>query len=293
MGGFAALAVAVAACATAVVLHGRATHRRSRATLIVSRHVVLPHPRHARSRSSSALSRTEALGAAHIRQLARLGMPIYCGGRRGNEVAFTFDDGPGPYTYLALRDLRAAGERATFFVVGRSMHVHPGLMPHELALGAIGDHSFHHLDLQLLTNAEISSEISSTKRMIEQQTREHVDLFRAPYGARDARVDKIVKRLGLLEVMWSMDSRDSLGANWRGIIKNVGAGIHPGSIILMHENHGQTIRALPTLMSLLHRRHLRSVSLPELLASDPPSIAQVRHGLYACEPVRPPVMSGG
>ncbi|MGI8572099.1 MAG: polysaccharide deacetylase family protein [Solirubrobacteraceae bacterium] len=77
-------------------------------------------------------------------------------------------------------------------------------VPHELALGAIGDHSFHHLDLQLLTNAEISSEISSTKRMIEQQTREHVDLFRAPYGARDARVDKIVKRLGLLEVMWSI-----------------------------------------------------------------------------------------
>ena len=90
-----------------------------------------------------------------------------------------------------------------------------------------------------------------------------------------------------------MDSRDSLGANWLGIIKNVGAGLHPGAIILMRENHGQTIPALPALLSLLHRRRLRSVSVPELLATDPPSTAQVRRGLYACDPVRPPVMSGG
>jgi hypothetical protein len=32
---------------------------------------------------------------------------------------------------------------------------------------------------------------------------------------------------------------DSLGANYVGIERNVLAGLHPGSIILMHENHGQ------------------------------------------------------
>jgi len=95
-------------------------------------------------------------------------------------------------------------------------------------------------------------------------------------------VDAVARRLGLLEVLWSVDSRDSLGANWAQIIRNVEAGMRPGAIILMHENHGQTIRALTTLLPELRRRHLRSVSVPELLATDPPSVAQLRKGYLGC-----------
>jgi peptidoglycan/xylan/chitin deacetylase (PgdA/CDA1 family) len=259
---------------------------------VSARHLVTTAPR--RSRTRSPLARIEALGIARMRALARLGLPVYCGGPRGNAVAFTFDDGPGPYTYLALRKLRQAGERATFFVVGRSMTHFPGWLRREQALAAIGDHTFHHPDLQLLADAEINSEIVSTARMIQAQVGQRPYLFRPPYGARDARVDRLVKRLGLLDIMWSTDSRDSLGANWRGIIRNAEAGLRPGAIVLFHENRGQTIRALPTLLSELHRRHLRSVSVPELFATDPPSAAQVRQGLVGCGPrVVPPVLSGG
>src|SRR5947199_7469979 len=97
----------------------------------------------------------------------------------------------------------------------------------------------------------------------------------------------------MLEVIWTMDSRDSLGAEWNGIIENVEAGLHPGSIILMHENRGQTIRALTTLLPELKRRHLRSVSLPELLATDPPSLAQLRRGPDGCGIKGPPAGGGG
>jgi peptidoglycan/xylan/chitin deacetylase (PgdA/CDA1 family) len=86
----------------------------------------------------------------------------------------------------------------------------------------------------------------------------------------------------MLEILWSTDSADSLGAEWDGIIRNVEAGLHPGAIILMHENRGQTIRALTTLLPELQRRHLRSVSLPELFATDPPSVEQVRLGRNGC-----------
>ena len=72
---------------------------------------------------------------------------------------------------------------------------------------------------------------------------------------------------------------DSLGANYAQITRNVEAGLRPGAIIEMHENRGQTIRALTTLLPALHNRHLRSVSVPHLLASDPPSVQQVRAGL--------------
>jgi peptidoglycan-N-acetylglucosamine deacetylase len=286
-----ALSAVAAGAVVSLFVGGTSGQRPSRRNTVASGHLVLPHRG---AQPAGALARLEAIGYSQIRQLTRLGLPIYCGGRRGNEVAFTFDDGPGPYTYLALRKLRQAGERATFFDVGRSSRIFPGWLRPELALGAIGDHTYTHPDLQLLSDGQIVSQIVATRNALESQTRQRVYLFRPPYGARDARVDRLVKRLGLLDVMWSMDSRDSIGAYWRGVVRNVEAGLHPGAIILMHENHGQTIRALATLLLALHRRHLRSVSLPELFASDSPSVAQVRKGLYGCGPLHPPpVLTGG
>ena len=221
-------------------------------------------------------------GNATIGRLLRLGLPIYCGGHRGNEVAFTFDDGPGPYTSLALRKLARARERATFFVVGRSMDFSPGYLPRELKVAAIGDHTYTHPELTALARGEVTWQLRATARKIEAQSGQHVDLWRPPYELHNAVVDRIAQGLGLLEILWDVDSQDALGANYAQIIKNVEAGLRPGAIIEMHENHGQTIRALTTLLPELHRRHLRSVTLPELLASDPPSLVQVRKGPRGC-----------
>jgi peptidoglycan/xylan/chitin deacetylase (PgdA/CDA1 family) len=102
-----------------------------------------------------------------------------------------------------------------------------------------------------------------------------VFLFRPPYGARNGTIDAIASRHRLLEILWSVDSQDSLGANYAGIERNVIAGLRPGAIILMHENRGQTIRALPTIFAALRRRQMRAVSVPELLATDPPSERQL------------------
>ncbi|MFZ0088686.1 MAG: polysaccharide deacetylase family protein [Solirubrobacteraceae bacterium] len=236
----------------------------------------------AASRRGSSVGSLEARGDATIRRLTRLGLPVYCAGPRGHDLAFTFDDGPGVYTHYAVKKLRQAHERATFFVVGRSIEAWPGWLTRELKVATLGDHTFTHADLQELSPSEVTSELESDKRLIERDTRQPVDLFRPPYGAQDAAINQIARRLGLLDIMWSMDSRDSLGANWAGIIQNVESDLRPGAIILMHENRGQTIRALTTLLPVLHRRHLRSVSLPELFATDPPSPALVRRGLDGC-----------
>lgn len=220
---------------------------------------------------------------AVVNRLAKYGLPVYCAGPHGNAVAFTFDDGPGPYTYLALRKLRQARERATFFVVGRSIDSFPHWVPKEMRLAAIGDHSYTHPVLSSLPQATVTSELSRTIDRIKTDTGGlRVGLFRPPYGARNAMVDSVAKSLGLLEIVWTVDSADSLGANYAGITQNVEAGMHPGSIILMHENRGQTIRALTALLPELHRRHMRSVTVPELLAEDPPSLAQLKAGPAGC-----------
>jgi len=281
----AVLAVLLAGVAAVVaVAHGGRTHRRRRVSPASARHPpVSAHP----SPGALRLARLEAVGDDRIRRLARLGLPIYCGGPHGNAVAFTFDDGPGPYTHYAVKKLTQARERATFFVVGRSMDHFPGWLPWELRVAAIGDHTYTHPMLTGLAPAAIKSEISRTRAKIEDATGPPVYLFRPPYGARDATVDQTARQLGLLEILWTVDSGDSLGANWARIIHNVEAGLHPGAIILMHENRGQTIRALTTLLPELHRRHLRSVSLPELFPTDPPSVAEVRRGQRGCsQPVK-------
>ncbi len=235
-------------------------------------------PRAPRQQQSSI----EARGNANIRRLAKLALPVYCGGPRGHDLAFTFDDGPGPYTHYAIKKLTQAHERATFFVVGKSIDAWPGWLVRELRVATLGDHTFLHIDLAVLPPAEVRSQLESAKQLIERESGQSVDLFRPPYGAQDASVNQIARQLGLLDILWSMDSRDSLGANWAHIITNVESDLRPGAIILMHENRGQTIRALTTLLPVLHQRHLRSVSLPELFAEDPPSEAQVRKGLSGC-----------
>jgi peptidoglycan/xylan/chitin deacetylase (PgdA/CDA1 family) len=239
----------------------------------------------------SRLAAVIAAGNVEIHRLVALGLPVYCGGPHGNEVAFTFDDGPGVYTHYALKKLRQAHERATFFDVGKSMISWPGYLPRELQVAAIGDHTYTHPDLAALPPDQVTMQLQRAAQMITAESGQPVDMWRPPYEATNPSVLRIAQHLGLLEILWSVDSRDSLGANWAQIIKFVEAGLKPGAIVELHENRGQTIHALTTLLPYLHRRHLRSVSVPELLASDPPSVAQLRRGWTACGE-RPSALGG-
>ena len=219
-----------------------------------------------------------------IARLIRLGLPIYCGGRHGHEVALTFDDGPGVYTALALRILSRGHARATFFLVGRSIERFPELPRREAALAAFGDHSWTHRSLPALPSPLIREEIARTKTLIERSTGKPVWLFRPPYGARSRTVDREVRSLGLLDILGDVDSRDWVhGTDWSKIGRIVIAGLKPGAIVGMHENHGQTIRALRYLiLPALRRLRLHAVTVPELLERDPPSLAQLRAGDRGC-----------
>ncbi len=281
--GVLALAAAVIVV-VAVGVGSGAPHRARSATAPAGRR---HGPTAARSAARGASSPTAGAAAgggppAEVSRLISLGRPIYCAGRRGDEVALTFDDGPGPYTRLMLDKLRKHGLGATFFVVGRNIPLVPGAIRAERAIGAVGDHTFTHPLLTALPPAEAEAQIVHTQHALEGASGGPVFLFRPPYGAHDTVVDGIAKRHGLLEILWSIDSEDSLGADYAEIARNVIAGLKPGEIILMHENHGQTIRAMLAIFAALQRRHLRAVSVPQLLSDDPPSAAQVRAGWSGC-----------
>jgi peptidoglycan/xylan/chitin deacetylase (PgdA/CDA1 family) len=263
--------------------------------IVVSRHSAGPTAGHASPRSAATgLGRSLATAPFVVRhvgtaaqlaavgRLARSGLPLFCGGRSKRMVALTFDDGPGPYTYLAIRKLHQSRLRATFFLVGKQIRAYPGWAGREAPVAAVGDHTLTHPFLPALAHPEMVEQIAGAKALIEHASGERVVLFRPPYEGRTPAIDGEAKALGMLEVLWNVDSADSLGAEYAGIEHNVIAGLHPGSIILMHENRGQTIRALPAIFAALDRDHLRAVTVPELVEEDPPSQTQLRAGGRGC-----------
>jgi peptidoglycan/xylan/chitin deacetylase (PgdA/CDA1 family) len=233
-------------------------------------------PRPAPRRTGADRLPTAAAQRAEIDHLRALGLPIYRAGGKGHYVALTFDDGPGPYTATALRALRENHARATFFLVGRNLATWPQVTREEAALGAIGDHSWTHPYLPNMSAAQVTDEIVHTRAAAAETSGAPVLLFRPPYGGHNAAIDATARRAGMLEVLWSTDSRDALGDNWEQILKTSKDALRPGAIILLHENRGQTLKALNRLLPELRRRHLQAVSVPELLALDPPTDAQVR-----------------
>ena len=220
--------------------------------------------------------------AAAVNRLAGLGLPVFCAGTQSKYVALTFDDGPGPQTEKVLRMLARAGQRATFFVVGYQLADRPGLPAVEARAGAVGDHTFNHVDVTRLNPQQRAFEMGQTRQLLEQATGTPVTLFRPPYGARDGAVDAEARQLGLLQTTWNVDTQDSEGASAAAIQQRAAEGIRPGAIILMHENKPETLVALPRILRTLTHRGYRSVTVPELLALNPPSDQQVQAGFQGC-----------
>ena len=285
--------ILVATPVAVLLASGGGSHRRSTGhALAGSRRAGAPAGDLAGSGATGQASGARDGESARVRSLIALGKPIYCADRRGNEVALTFDDGPGPYTRLMLAKLHKHHARATFFDVGRNIPLLPRAIREERQTGGVGDHTFTHPLLTSLAPARAEAEIARTQAALERAGAGRVFLFRPPYGGRDETIDHIARAHGLLEIMWTVDSADSLGAEWQQIERNVIAGMSGGAIILMHENHGQTIRAMLGIFAALARKHLRTVSVAQLLSDDPPSVAQVRAGGAACG-VNTARLSGG
>ena len=217
-----------------------------------------------------------------LTHFVRLRQPVFCGGGRRREIALTFDDGPGPASDALVATLRRHRVRATFFLVGRQVQAFPVQARLEASTNALGDHTWSHPYLTALPRRQIRSQIGDARAEIQRATHRRVRLFRPPYGRRSAAVDATAHRDRLVEVLWSLDSLDYRGLGWRALAARILGGVRPGSIVLMHENHPQTLPALRHVLPRLRRRGFRLVTVPQLLADDPPSRTRLRRPYGGC-----------
>jgi endo-1,4-beta-xylanase len=173
-------------------------------------------------------------------------------------VGLTFDDGPYPNTTMPLLNaLRAGGARATFFIWGEHAQRNPNLLQATASAGMwIANHTFTHPHLPQLGEPAVRNEISRTQEAVRQITGRTPTLFRPPFGDTNAAVRAGAARLGLTEVLWTVDSRDWAGASTDHIVR-AAATLRPGGIILLHEGLPATVDAVPWILRGLASRGLR------------------------------------
>jgi peptidoglycan/xylan/chitin deacetylase (PgdA/CDA1 family) len=199
---------------------------------------------------------------------------IALGAARHKEVALTFDDGPGPTTLALLRYLKTDAVPATFFLVGRSIAQHTGIVRYEAQLGfSLGTHTESHMRLASRPIGDQQQEILTTADRITRVSRHAVRLFRPPYGSYDAHTMTVLRNERMLMVLWSVDPADYDATAPAQVVAATLKAVKPGAIVLLHDGPGPraiTLAALRLLVPALRRRGYKLVSVPELLRDDPP-----------------------
>ncbi|MBK9696528.1 MAG: polysaccharide deacetylase family protein [Propionibacteriaceae bacterium] len=183
-------------------------------------------------------------------------------------LAVTFDDGPMPETEKLLTLLKKQHVHATFFVLGEQAKAHPGVLRRMAADGhVIGNHSFSHPQFWKLSAAGIKSQLSRTSTTIHKAAGTKVTLFRPPYGESNATIRKVAGKLGLSQILWSVDPLDWRYRNATEVAKRIMKLARPGAIVLSHDIYPTTRKAWAIAIPKLRKQGYVFVTVPQLLGS--------------------------
>jgi uncharacterized caspase-like protein/peptidoglycan/xylan/chitin deacetylase (PgdA/CDA1 family) len=181
-------------------------------------------------------------------------------------VVLTFDDGPHRrYSEEIAAILKQYGAPAVFFSVGRNIgtvgtdgkpHLNPGadVSRHLMAAGyVLGNHSFSHAQLSRQTGDALKAEIFNTDALLKAVSPQRSPLFRFPYGARNSEGMHALASAHLTSVMWNIDSLDWADPVPSSIVDRVLNSVNKEGrgIILFHDIHERTVKALPAVLDRL------------------------------------------
>lgn len=195
------------------------------------------------------------------------------GPAKGGKVAFTFDDGfCAPCVARIVRVLERTGAHATFFPNGRyadSWEPMAKRIRVLVALGqvTIGNHTFSHGDARTQSAEAFGADLDRNERWIQRTF--HVSgrpWFRPPYGSYSDTALRVAGEQGYTKViLWSGTTADSDPRSVPYLLNAIHYWAKPGAIILMHGNYPNTAKSLPKMLDIVRRKHLKPVTIAELL----------------------------
>jgi peptidoglycan/xylan/chitin deacetylase (PgdA/CDA1 family) len=161
-------------------------------------------------------------------------------------VAFTFDDGPNPDTSPIVIDaLDKYDIPATFFIItqnitGKSKRAEAAraALARELASGyTVGSHSVTHPNLKTADGDTLDREIDGSIKTLAMTAHRPIGLFRPPYGSLSGAGRMRLKKLGVTEVQWSIDTLDWKAKDADRLRKKTVKMIFDqnGGVVLMHD----------------------------------------------------------
>lgn len=187
-------------------------------------------------------------------------------------VALTFDDGPHPETTTKILDILKRNDvKATFFLVGKNMAANPQLAKDVAQSGnEIGNHSYDHRGMSLLSSSEVADEIEKTDAEIAKTGYTAPTHFRPPYGDKLLSLPHYLSKHDRKTIMWSInpDDHPPEELNVNRILTTVLSNIEPGSIIILHpeyKHRQSSLDAIEPIIVNLKKLGYTFVTVSELL----------------------------
>lgn len=133
----------------------------------------------------------------------------------------------------------------------------------------IGNHTFNHLWLTDLTDAQITAQLEQNEEWIQQTYGITArPWWRPPYGAHDERTDDLAASIGYTNVLlWNGSYGDSTLLRPRVLLKLAREYLHPRVVMLGHANHPTVTNLFPQIAEIIASRGLHPVTLDEMFGT--------------------------
>jgi len=188
-------------------------------------------------------------------------------------LALTFDDGPDPtYTVPLLDTLAEHDVQATFFLVGERAVQHRDLLRRELAgRHELGNHTWGHTDLSMLSRAETRLELDRTSQVIVDISGAAPAVLRPPWGRISGTAMHIAAEQAMDVMVWDVRLLEA-DRDAAGNVEHVLRELRPGMVLLAHDagpgRHSIGVAAMPGIIRGAKARGFRFVTASEMLSLD-------------------------
>ncbi len=177
-------------------------------------------------------------------------------------VAFTFDDGPSQYTREIIKEFEKFHGAATFFVIGNKVEPYQSILREMIRLGnEVGNHSYNHQWMSRMSNQELKRQLALTQEAIFKATGYLPTRVRPTYGSLNTQLAKVSD---LTISLWNIDPKDWKYKDSKTIAKRILDKVADGKVVLLHDTHERSLKALQLVLPTLHKQGYQFVTLSEL-----------------------------